>query len=103
MITRPNGKVYRPRKPPVADLYVNEESWYAGVIVVRTFDVDVARELARPLWGEVEVEESIDEIIADLDWRRSVPFSTQGNLDREWMLDEICGVPCVHFRSKWDA
>jgi hypothetical protein len=97
MITRPNGKVYNPRKPPIADFTSDDDGLYGGVIVLRTFDVDLARYLARPLWYEVDDSISVDEIAPTCDWLRLVPNGSDCFM---WTLDETRGVPCVMFRRK---
>jgi hypothetical protein len=92
--TRPNGKVYLPRKPPIADLTYGD--YLAnGVIVLRTHDIDLARFLARPLWEE-EVTDSIDidTVTAHLNWVHLCPH---GPDEFQWVTDEVRGVPSVSF------
>ena len=50
-ITRPNGKVYKPRKAPRAQLVDNIDALgpYAWVFVLGTHDVELAHRLAEPV------------------------------------------------------
>ncbi len=51
-VTRPNGKIYQPRKGPIAYLLDNDDDWRAPcaqVLVVRTHDVARAHALALKL------------------------------------------------------
>lgn len=90
-VVRPNGKVYRPRRPPRAvrcDLDDPRSDLSEIVIVVGTHDVDRARALAlrlagdvsaRPLWGE--------------QWYRVAIR----NGDRVYVQDEVSGAPALDF------
>lgn len=46
VVERPNGKTYRARKAPVAQLLDDGDGFPTGVMVERTHDVAVARDLA---------------------------------------------------------
>lgn len=85
-LVRPNGKVYRPRKPPRAVLVDQEESgrWY--VYVFGTDDEARARELAQRL-------EAVEPHSEPLTWVRD------GFRDgeRAYIVDEVRGTPCLIF------
>ena len=93
---RPNGKVYRPRKPPEVFGVRNWDD-VEGVLVRGTLNVDVARDLARPEWDRdcnygVEVENAP----TLTDWYRLVPWAND-DFDNSWIVDEAHGAPCVVF------
>jgi hypothetical protein len=78
-ITRPNGKVYRPRKPPVAQTLWYEDEGIHAVLVFGTHDPVVARPLA-----EAAVQAAVDEFYSgiavsftDIEAPRLVWYGTQ--------------------------
>jgi hypothetical protein len=94
--TRPNGKVYRPRKPPIAECTHDDDG--EGILVVRTLDIDVAREVARRAWGRIETDFTVDEVKVATGWFRLVPWSDNwGDDSSTWIEDKAHGSPCVLF------
>lgn len=90
-VLRPNGKLYRPRKPPAAVVVPDHHDEYHWIYVLRTHDIARAHELATALalrWG------------FDLDdcevWREWVHDAIEGG-DRFWRNDPVRGVPTVIF------
>ncbi len=53
VITREDGSTMRPAKPPRADVLWYPRYRWATVLVRRTHDVDLARELAEQRWAEI--------------------------------------------------
>jgi hypothetical protein len=89
-VTRPNGKVYRPRKQPHAEACKDNYYGEPGVIVVGTHDVDRAERLANAVGG---LDEPAFLYPRKREWRRDGMHCGQ----REWVFDEEHGVPCVVF------
>lgn len=91
-IHRPNGKIYRPRKPPEVTTYQDWRDDVTCCAVLRTHDVELALQLAADVIAEHElVPES-----AHARWWRLVPFKVGSGLyDRNWIDDPVHGVPCV--------
>ncbi|MFD6770615.1 hypothetical protein ACFWC6_30830 [Micromonospora chalcea] len=93
MITRPNGKPYRPRKPGLrAHAYENEDD--CGVIVFGTLDPEQARPFAAEMcnhWYGMPMA-----VNPAPGWYRN------GFRDgeRAWIPDEQRGAPGVMFRAE---
>jgi hypothetical protein len=92
-ITRPNGKVYRPRKEPRAQLVDNADDCepYAWIFVHGTHDMDRAWDLAQP-------EASRHGMVADREsahqtWMRLA----MRNGDPVYDIDPIRGTATVTF------
>lgn len=94
--TRPNGKVYRPRKPPVASVCCSDD-YGDGIIVQGTLDVERAREIARKIWGQTDSDDTVDDAPFLTAWYRLVPWDAGFGFDSTWMVDERRGSPCVVF------
>lgn len=90
-VTRPNGKVYRARKPPSV-VEFSDSDYMTGIAVLRTHDVAEAVRLAGALLAEHELDVNDNR----LDWWRLVPFDPHNaGYDRNWVTDTTRGVPCV--------
>lgn len=89
-IQRPNGKTYRPRKPPSVQLIADHND-DTGVIVLRTHDYQRAIELASHLIDEY----GLNPTVAYTAWWRLVPFDPSGYHDTAWIDDPVRGTPCV--------
>jgi hypothetical protein len=85
-VTRPNGKIYRPRKPLRAVLVEDDEIERVYVYVFGTDDVDRARQLALRL-------ESVDPQPEPLTWVRL----GMRNGEPAYVVDEERGRPCLIF------
>lgn len=95
--TRPNGKVYRPRKAPIAQP-VDGLMDGDGIIVLRTHDIKRAREVARRAWGQIDTDCTVDEIHSRRGWFRLVPWSeAECHTDYTWIDDSVHGTPGVLF------
>ena len=94
--TRPNGKVYRPRKGLHASVCCSEDHG-DGIIVRGTLDIERARELARKIWGHTDNDDTVDDAPTLTGWYRLVPWDSYGGYDSTWMVDEAHGAPCVVF------
>lgn len=90
LLVRPNGKPYKPRKPPSVETIVDDRD-DTGVVVLRTHDFRRAIELASRLIDEFE----LDPTTAYTGWWRSVPFDPSGYHDTAFIEDPVRGVPCV--------
>lgn len=90
-IVRPNGKVYRPRKPPALQSYVDWSDDREAVVVLRTHDIRLSLELAADKIAELELIAAN----AHTDWWRLVPFDTGSGYERNWIPDPVRGTPCV--------
>jgi hypothetical protein len=89
-IQRPNGKTYRPRKPPAVESYVD---WYDDaecVVVTRTHDIPLALELAAERIADLELSPEL----ARTDWWRLVPWAADC-YDTSWINDPARGIPVV--------
>lgn len=91
-IRRPNGKIYRPRKPPEVTTYQDWRDDLTCGLVLRTDDVELALHLAADAIAEYDlVTESAHAV-----WWRLVPFKVgSGSYERNWIADPVRGVPCV--------
>lgn len=89
-MVRPNGKLYRPRKPPEVVTF-HDYHECTGVAVLRTLDVQTAVELAADQIAEFD----LDPANAGTDWWRSVPWDPTGYGDWAYLSDPVRGVPCV--------
>lgn len=96
LLTRPNGKPYRPRKDPSVQEFTDSQE-YTGLVVLRTHDVELARRLAEPLIAEYELWNTEP----TREWWRSVPWDTSGYCDRSYVDDPVRGIPCVVFQPPW--
>ncbi len=93
---RPNGKTYRARKAPAAELVDTGDDM--GVIVWRTHDIDVAVALASRVWAW-ESGGPLPENVRPL-WAVSVPWDTY-SLGVDSSVVEVTpdrGTPAVEFR-----
>ena len=92
-VERPNGKLYRPRKPPAAEEFMSGSSGEMAVIVRFTHDIDPARELAMPLLHEYGLEGVAPVLV----WWRVVPWDTSGGdgWAFSYVPDAKHGTPCV--------
>jgi hypothetical protein len=87
-VLRPNGKLYRPRKGPVAVLVEGLDYDQCWIYVLRTHDEERARELAQQM-------ETI-EPRGRLCWIREAIR----NNDREYVEDTVRGMPVVIFQME---
>lgn len=94
-LTRPNGKPYRPRKPPRAEVFYDWDG-YSGVVVIGTHDPEKAADMARPLW---EHDEPLPSGVRG--WWRLVPWCANGEYDRSWVDAPARGQAVVIFRMDW--
>jgi len=96
-ITRPNGKVYRPRKL-TAGAWENDDyrdDW-AGCFVFGTHDIDLARPLAEE---ECRFAFGVQHVIKpELVWIRDGFESGE----RRWVYDEVRGRAAVRFVASDD-
>lgn len=92
MITRPNGKTYRPRKPVSVSTFENYEG--ESVLVWRTHNVFYAGLLA----ARSLRERDLDPADVQVSWWREVPWSDSGMYARSLIEDPDRGVPVVY----WD-
>jgi hypothetical protein len=93
MITRPNGKPYRPRKV-IAAAVCDEDESLAGVIVLGTHDLAVAQTLADryAAWQLGSGTVAADPLLG---WYRDGLVNGQ----RCWITDEARGRAGIWFRS----
>jgi hypothetical protein len=91
-IIRPNGKPYRPRKPPRVVEFEDYQG-SAGVAVLGTHDVDVARAAAAVALNQYD----LDPAQTSLSWWRLVPWGDW--FDRTWIEDAKRGAACVVFEA----
>jgi len=98
MITRPNGKPYRPRKPP-AGTYLDDLVGSGAVLILRTHDVDAHLAWARELWRR-ETGEDV-QLVGVARWVRLVPWDASGHGgDSTWIGchgDDPRGCPAVQY------
>lgn len=90
-IRRPNGKLYRARKPPEVTTYQDWRDDVTCGLVLRTHDVELALQLAADLIAELELVPAN----ASTHWWRLAPFKNGSGYDRNWIDDPVRGVPCV--------
>lgn len=94
VITRPNGKVWRGRKP-IRTAEFSGLDGELGLIVLGTHDVEEAtrRAMNTQTWtdGELWYCEPRRE------WWRLVPWDTGYGYDSSWIDDPERGTPCVVF------
>lgn len=89
-VTRPNGKVYRPRKPPRAVEVDNDAGWNEPstlIYVLGTHDIERAFALAQ------RMHRGADKDTAKLSWARLTMRRGEGF----WEYDDICGAATVIF------
>lgn len=91
LFIRPNGRLYRPRKGLVAQLFEDDG---VGLIVLRTHDRLKAFEFARALLSP-GAQEAIAPEDGTLMWVRLVPWDEGGWYDFSWVDDPVRGVPAV--------
>lgn len=90
-ILRPNGKLYRARKPPCVVTY-NDRDDCECVAVLRTHDIPLALELAAVHIAALDLNPDK----AAQDWWRLVPFDAfHMGYDQTWVTDTARGTPCV--------
>jgi len=95
-ITRPNGKVYRPRKVMCHALSNEDTGTLTAVIVLGTHDVDAARELASrvgPYWADEDVKLGGAEVSW---WRKGYCWGALC-----WLEDDVRGAAGVRFEVKY--
>lgn len=90
-VVRPNGKLYRPRKPPAVESFCDWYDDWEGAVVIRTHDIPLALELAADRIAELDLKPEL----ACINWWRLVPWSATNEFDTNWIVDEVRGVPCV--------
>jgi len=92
-VTRPNGKVYRPRKAPRAQLVDNTDDRepYAWVFVLGTHDVESALPLAERVAASEGMQPDRDS--AEKTWMRLA----MRNGDRVYDIDSVRGAATVTF------
>jgi hypothetical protein len=91
LLTRPNGKPYRPRSEIRVEHFTNQDDCTA-IVVIGTHDVDRARELALPWWENEYDRADFPEGVRR--WWRLVPWGYDGGT---WLEDEVRGRPVVTF------
>jgi len=91
-VTRPNGKVYRPRKAPVAVGAEDVDDGRTEIYVLRTHDIDTALPLAQAEARRLDVG-SVDPDSAERWWLRG----TIRNGERCYDPDAERGCPAVFF------
>ena len=94
-VTRPDGRVYRPRKAPEA-LLTGYDGDVEGVIVLRTHNVEVAQELALDELARYDSAWDVKLGMASLDWGHFRPDRATDGLAWETHAD-CSGTPAVHF------
>ena len=102
-VTRPDGRVYSPRKPPTAHYYDEDDLYQLSlvwlvvwqVIVVRTHDVARAAPLALAALGRYG---DVGDVLPDpeLTWLR-IGYADGGPA---WVMDDRRGVPCVVYTMR---
>lgn len=90
-VTRPNGKVYRPRKQPVGVIVHDRHEDPRWIYILRTHDIGRARAMANRMADSEGFHIDDDEV-----WKG---WSRDGMLngERVYVEDPIRGVPTVHF------
>jgi transposase len=76
VITRPDGRQYRARKPPASQILGGCEPEDESVIVWRTHDLDRARKLADLSWRQLDGEDLPANVTVG--WFKTVPWDTAG-------------------------
>lgn len=95
MLTRPNGKPYRPRKEPSVDLYEDHHDGLTGFVVLRTHDREKAAEMVAGVWASY-YDGPLPE--GRRSWWRLVPWGYQ--TDSTWIEDPARGIPVVVFEPE---
>ena len=90
-IVRPNGKVWRPRKP-LRFTEFSTNDYETGFVVFGTHDVEEALNLLGIYFSDY----GLDPEQAEVTWWRSVPWS-DGGFDYSFITDPERGTPCVVF------
>lgn len=91
-VTRPNGQIYRPRKPIAVVMIENEHRGETEIIVLRTHDVDVARPIAERE-ARLQGVDWPDDCVWQLSWARK----TIRDGEPWWEYDDARGAACVVF------
>lgn len=93
VLSRPNGKTYRPRtEPRVGEFFDYEER--TCLVVEFTHDLDAAADLVREAWSyNTDCPLPVGRRV----WWRLVPFDTGCGYDRSWIDDPVRGTACVVF------
>lgn len=95
--TRPNGKVYRPRRPPRVEEYGDGDG-STGVMVLGTHNAFHAGLLAA---GSINAYD-LDPTNLTVCWLKLVPWdATGGGYDRTWIDDPVTGTPAVMWNIPW--
>lgn len=90
VVERPNGKIYRARKAPEYRGYRDDHRDEDWVGVIRTHDVDLARQIARPfVCSGLDLDRPI------LSWWRETIRDGEPWIEG----DSVNGVPCVLFQE----
>lgn len=92
-ITRPNGKVYRPRKIVAEFTFDDYSSSESGVLVFGTHDIHIARRLAFNLVN------SYDSSLMAVDYHQTWLYRTIRNGDIHFEYDPVFGRAAVEFRE----
>jgi hypothetical protein len=87
---RPNGKAYKPRRPPSVAFWLDHHE-HEAVAVMRTHDFQRAIELASRWIDDL----GLDPTAAYTTWWRYVPFDPTRTFDASYIYDNVRGVPCV--------
>lgn len=99
---RPNGKVYRRRKPLQARSCCWNE-WSVVVLVYGTHDRELARDLAQTEWDREQIDGEMPEPVAI--WIKEVPWDALGyGYDRtilEVKGDVRGSWPCLRYGGEW--
>ncbi|HEY3559636.1 MAG TPA: hypothetical protein VGL05_19340 [Kribbella sp.] len=88
-IQRPNGKTYRPRKPPSIEIVTDLQDDTAAAFVLRTHDMHDA---INRITDQLIFEHHLDPTSAHTDWVRLAPWGDDGGT---WITDPVRGTPCV--------
>lgn len=95
VIVRPNGKIYRPRRPPVVIGFDDDHRGINYVAVLRTHDEEFARSVARPFRCAYLVNPWE---APRLSWLRQ----TLRDGEPFYEFDDVHGAPCVLFEESDD-
>jgi len=88
-IQRPNGKTYRPRKPPTLEILTDLQDDVSSAIIFRTHDIEDA---TSRLTDSQIFEHELNPTAAYTAWLRLVPW---GGDSGSWQTDPERGIPCV--------
>jgi hypothetical protein len=92
-VTRPNGRIYRPRKPPRGLPVVNYRDDVEWIYIIGTHDVERARSLAEQIATRDGYE--LDSTRApERSWQRLA----MRNGDQMYVPDEVHGAPTIIFK-----